>query len=366
MSANEAARKFLQWATHTGLVSEGAVLPPFGAPVPVVQPKITSEGMNILRKRLIRYVGANEEINAIYVFLRRASPSAKELTNLPGEYEGSQLLYRQGNPQGIDGVPAQPHTATQVVIHQAQGSHYFACGSSISIGNECSAGTLGALCSDQQGALFGLSNCHVVGGTGQAPLHIPIIGPGVVDVSPMNIDPVHLGRLDRTGTIACGDLSQVDHTQNLDCAAFRIGNPALVSSMQGNVYDTPTMTRQITPGMVVEKFGRTTGHTVGMVICEVVGALPISVANVYYGFSGKAYFEPVYQVQGLQGSFSEAGDSGSLVVFTDPADNQRYAVGLVFAGAQDPTALGGVSSYVLPIEPVLARLGLSLASGHNI
>lgn len=63
--------------------------------------------------------------------------------------------------------------------------------------------------------------------------------------------------------------------------------------------------------------------------------------------------------------FSDNGDSGSLIV-TTLQDGTRVAVGLVVGGATSGTAPGGKISIVLPIANVLARLNLTLVSGHNI
>lgn len=51
-----------------------------------------------------------------------------------------------------------------------------------------------------------------------------------------------------------------------DSGLFKIRDEAAVSSMQGDVYDTPTEVRALTDDMAVEKVGRTTGHTTGKVV----------------------------------------------------------------------------------------------------
>ena len=75
-------------------------------------------------------------------------------------------------------------------------------------------------------------------------------------------------------------------------------------------------------------------------------------------FVGTVYFAPVYLIRGRNGAFSQPGDSGSLV--TTLVNNERFAVGLVFAGR------GSDASYMLPIAGILDRFGVSLVSGHGI
>lgn len=47
-------------------------------------------------------------------------------------------------------------------------------------------------------------------------------------------------------------------------------------------------------------------------------------------------------------------------------DGTRQGVALVFAGMNDNKAPGGSLSLVLPLEPMLRELGLTLVSGHNV
>jgi hypothetical protein len=73
------------------------------------------------------------------------------------------------------------------------------------------------------------------------------------------------------------------------------------------------------------------------------------------------FFEPMFVVEpNTKGAFfSQPGDSGALVTCLD-AQNTRMAVGLVFAG--DNQGL----SYILPLQPIIQSLGVSLVSGHNV
>lgn len=81
--------------------------------------------------------------------------------------------------------------------------------------------------------------------------------------------------------------------------------------------------RRVQLGMVVQKSGRTTGHTMGT-----VDLLNVAI-TVGYGASRTARFVNQFRVFNPQSPFSAPGDSGSLV--TTAPDNE--AVGLLFAGS---------------------------------
>jgi hypothetical protein len=116
--------------------------------------------------------------------------------------------------------------------------------------------------------------------------------------------------------------------------------------------------------MIVEKVGRTTGHTKGTVRGQARGAFAIHYAltGVGYSFKSQVYFDPVFFVEGIGELFSEEGDSGSLVTALDGA-GERHAVGLIVGGLKGPTGTG--YSVVLPVESILDALGVELVSGHN-
>jgi hypothetical protein len=94
--------------------------------------------------------------------------------------------------------------------------------------------------------------------------------------------------------------------------------------------------------MKVHKHGRTTGYTRGRVI-DVSGDF-----NLSYDF-GTARFVDQIVIVGDSGSFSNSGDSGSLIV--ERTSNQ--ATGLLFAGSSSHTIANHISD-------VLAALGVTL------
>ncbi|MBW9335678.1 hypothetical protein FEE59_19375 [Herbaspirillum sp. RU 5E] len=209
-----------------------------------------------------------------------------------------------------------------------------------------------------------MSNNHVSGACNYAPANLPIVAPGILDVSPVNPPPFTIGYHSRQLDMNLGDPTVVDTGRNQDAAIFKLAMPQFVSSMQHNFYDTPASALPLAAGMVVEKVGRSSGHTQGRVISAVTGPLDVAYSAPQYNFSGIAYFERMFLVHGLNDRFSEGGDSGSLVVHTD-ANGVKHAVGIVVAGADDSSAPGGKLSLIMPIQPILTSLGVTLVSGHN-
>jgi hypothetical protein len=194
---------------------------------------------------------------------------------------------------------------------------------------------------------------------------LPIIAPGVLDVVPNARDPFAIGYHARTLEMKAGTQGNVNIFDNTDAAIFEIRNPDLVSSMQGTVFDTPAEVAAPVDGMSVEKVGRTTGYTKGTIVGRELMPIRVTVAAPQYQFQALVYFANAYIIHGEADMFSDGGDSGSLVVHAK-ADGTREAVGLIFAGGPDSKAPGNVRSFMLPLEPILARLGVTLVTGHHV
>lgn len=157
-----------------------------------------------------------------------------------------------------------------------------------------------------------------------------------------------------------GDPNSVDIRGNTDAALFKLNPGARLSPHQGSFYPTPTEVHDPEEDMKVEKVGRTTFHTRGIIESEIAGPLPVSYKTTAWhspneatSFQGQVYFEPVFLIRGDTGPFSLPGDSGSLVV-TQESDGKRAAVGLVFAGREPDT------SYMLPLRPIIDGFGVKL------
>jgi hypothetical protein len=94
--------------------------------------------------------------------------------------------------------------------------------------------------------------------------------------------------------------------------------------------------------MRVQKYGRTTGHTLGR-----VSGINATVDVSYR--TGSARFQGQIVISG--DGFSTGGDSGSLIVTKGLLSADRRPVGLLFAGSS-------VNTIANPIEPVLSRFGV--------
>lgn len=367
MIASDAARIFHDWAEKEGLLAEGAAAPvvsrdeEFSAISP-----ITDAGLQILRTKQVQSVCFSDLAQEILIFLKRTAPKSKlQLGRVPAKVDDVSIRYRQGQPLSVGTAPPQPYGSPPYVIRQTQGRKAYSCGGSISVGNWRDAGTLGSLVRDKDGKLYGLTNNHVSGSCSFADVGLPILAPGVYDVSAGGISPFTIGFHTRSLPFLAGSLSNVDARTNLDAAIFTISKEEDVTSFQGESYDTPQLSGPIIPGMEVEKVGRTTGHRFGVVMGQIYGVTGISYSMPLHNFSGVVPFDPVYAVIGKTDVFSDSGDSGSLVIGRD-ADGNRRAVGIVVGGRMDGSAPGGKTSLILPIEPILAAFGVSLVQGHNV
>ena len=137
---------------------------------------------------------------------------------------------------------------------------------------------------------------------------------------------------------------------NVIDAAIGATTTALVgnSTAAGVGYGTPRSTT-IAPAvnMKVKKVGRTTGFTKGTI--QAINAT----VNIGYS-TGVACF--VGQIVITPGSFSDGGDSGSLIVVDGKGRTKRddrRPVGLLYAGSSSQTIAN-------PIGPVLARFGVTI------
>lgn len=317
--------------------------------------------MDVLDKKVITAIGQNEKRNTIYIYTNGVVPK-KDRAAMPQTVDDFLVEYLQARNVLVGGSPDD--SAADPMAWRNGGVHR--CGSSISIGNDRMAGTLGCLVRGEDGKLYGLSNNHVTGGCNNSRPGLPIVGPGILDVMAGSPDPITVGFHSRALRMHQGEPDIVQHTKNTDAALFEILDESRVSSSQAGQYDTPSLVVDIDVDMEVEKVGRTTGHTTGVVESLVVGPFPVAYRSKTYHspdeqteFVGTVYFEPVLKVAGDRGPFSSNGDSGSLVV-TTLADGQRAAVGLVFAGNKQG------ESWILPLRPILEGLGVSLVSNHNI
>jgi hypothetical protein len=206
-----------------------------------------------------------------------------------------------------------------------------------------SAGTLGARVTDGQ-RVFALSNNHVFAASNQGREGDRLLQPGTLDGGR---DPE-----DALGTLAA--FEQIRFCRAL-CPENRI-DAAIASTTPADVgnatpdggYGTPRRrTAEARLGMTVQKYGRTTGQTAG----RITGIH----ATIDVGYRGSnARF--VDQIVVSDGTFSNPGDSGSLIVTKGTLLGDRRPVALLFAGSNTNTIAN-------PIDFVLDRFGVTVDGG---
>jgi hypothetical protein len=234
--------------------------------------------------------------------------------------------------------------------------------------SDCCSGTLGALVKNAGGTEFILSNNHVLARSDQATKGEDITQPGLVDD---NCDPTR-GTL--VGTLA-GWLPLSSNSTNVDAAIAQVNSGAVNSSgailglgalqSDGTLAAAPPGTSSTSGmgespavNMTVAKSGRTTGLT-----CGSISAINASVQVSYFKDCAETqpYLTKTYnnQVEITGNQFSDAGDSGSLVVNTANGE----PVGLFFAGGVDNS--GNSQSVASPAPDVLSELDSQLGGTYT-
>ena len=195
------------------------------------------------------------------------------------------------------------------------------------------AGTFGALVHDPNGQYI-LSNNHVLADENGLAAGAPIFQPGLLDGGNPATDKI----AELTRFVAL----QTAGANSVDCAIARVLNPADASNAILKI-GPPAGVAAAAIDMIVHKFGRTSGYTVGRVTSVDTDVV------VTYGIGNVTFTQQVIiQSTGTQ-PFSKAGDSGSLIV----ARQTHQAVALLFAGSTTHT----IANH---IDAVLAALKVSL------
>jgi hypothetical protein len=270
------------------------------------------------------------------------------------------------NTAGINSNPAthQVELATPVSLGSSGGNNndYDTQGNQIS---DCCGGTLGALLQNSGGTQYLLSCNHVFARSDQASTGEMIVQPGLID---NNCTP----NGDGGGTTAVGVLTAwlplSSSATNADAAIAAVNSGAVsptgailelglpgaggvLAAAPPGVSSTAGKGEPGTINMTVAKSGRTTGLT-----CGSISAINLSVQVSYFKDCAETepYLTKVYTNQiAIEGNnFSDAGDSGSLLVDASDAE----PVGLFFAGGPVPgtNVSEGVAN---PVSTVLAELG---------
>jgi hypothetical protein len=277
------------------------------------------------------------------------------------------------NTAGVSSNPAmhqaQLPTAMQLGSSGGNNNDYDTQGNQIV---DCCSGTLGALIEDGGGHQYLLSNNHVLARSDHASVGDAIVQPGLID---NNCTPNGDGPGTSPVATLTGWLPLSASATNADAAIAQVASRAVDAG--GNILELGAKKADGTLGAAapgisstagkgeaawldqkVAKSGRTTGLT-----CGSISAIDVDVHVDYYldCAETRAYLTKTFTHQvGISGnSFSDAGDSGALVV--DAANAEP--VGLYFAGGTDTA---GVSQGVAnPANDVLNELSATVGGGTS-
>ncbi len=228
---------------------------------------------------------------------------------------------------------------------------------------DCCSGTLGALLQDSSGRQFLLSNNHILAlsdhaSPGDAIVHPGLIdnnctpngdGPGTIPVASLTAWlPLRASATNVDAAIAQAASHTVDPTGSILELGAKLPGGSLAAAPPG-VSSSAGKGEVASLQMHAAKSGRTTGLTCGSVS---VLALDVSVDYFSDCAETKPYLTKLFTNQiGISGNrFSDAGDSGALVVDAENAE----PIGLYFAGGTDVN--GVVQGVANPAGEVLAEL----------
>lgn len=235
----------------------------------------------------------------------------------------------------------------------------------VSIGHVyITAGTFGCLVR-RRGELFILSNNHVLADLNKGNPGDPILQPGPADggtagdaiATLEEFVPLDFGTTEpecriatllATGLNTLAELVGSRHrlepvlqTPGVNRVDAALARPLSTDLVRPDILGigVPTGVGEATLGMKVQKSGRTTGHTTGMIT-----QIDATVRIDYYGPSA------LFEGQLIASPMSQPGDSGSAVL-----DEDRRVVGLLFAGSDAATI-------ITPIADVLTALRVEVVT----
>lgn len=245
-----------------------------------------------------------------------------------------------GLPSQLDGIPVSSRVTGPFVLRNPQ-TRARPAPMGYSIGHpDITAGTLGARVVDNSGNVYILSNNHILANSNEASIGDNALQPGPYDGGTEPGDII--------GTLADFDTISFTSNNTIDAAIAAVNSDDVSGSTPNDAYGAPSSTTaEASPTMPVQKFGRTTGHTTGTVMETNVTVSICFEPSWPFGCNQAATF--VDQISIGDGSFSDGGDSGSLIVTQDGA----HPVGLLFAG-------GDTRTLANPIGAVLDRFNVTI------
>jgi len=273
--------------------------------------------------------GISAGVLAVKFFVKRKIPKA-------------QLSKSNTLPETIDGLPvdveetgtfrafAMPNPKQKIRPAQPGCSIGFADPN----GQTVMAGTFGAVVK-KNNKTYILSNNHVIADENQLPLNSPIFQAGLLDGG-------------KTATDKIAVLSQVVHllpgvSNKVDAAIAQVTKQTDVSNAVLFI-GAPKGSKKAEIDMNVHKFGRTTSYTVGRVI-----SIDTDV-KVGYDTGEYTFTEQIIIVDDNGNSFSDSGDSGSLIL----ERSSQKAVGLLFAGSRTHTIANQIGDVLKVLKVKLA------------
>jgi len=220
---------------------------------------------------------------------------------------------------------------------------------------DITAGTIG--CRVKRGdEYYALSNNHVYANENKASKGDNVLAPGTYDggqdprdrigtLVPLKFGPRGRNKVD--AAIALLDMVDLDGDDIAETPAVGNATPVVVDENgEQDGYGVPSCeTRALTADdvgtLAVQKYGRTTGMTSG-VVDGINATVKVRYSSGFAIFVGQIIITP--------GTFCAGGDSGSLIV----TDDALYSpVGLLFAG-------GSTMTVANPIDDVLAAFDVSI------
>lgn len=207
--------------------------------------------------------------------------------------------------------------------------HYRPAPPGCSVGHyKITAGTFGCLAKNSQGKVFILSNNHILANSNKAKKGDAILQPGPYDGGK--------NPQDRIAYLEKWEEIRFDQENLIDAA---LAKPEKVNLVKSEIILIGKIKGQekARVGMKVQKTGRTTGYTIG-VIRDINATIKVD-------YDGQV---ALFQNQIMTSAMSAGGDSGSLVL-----ERKNKVIGLLFAGSEVVTLLN-------PIRTVLENFKVSL------
>lgn len=238
----------------------------------------------------------------------------------------------------LDGTQIRVNTIGKISLSPTRMHRPASPGCSVGHPN-ITACTIGCFVIGEEG-IYILSNNHVLADNNRAAIGDIIIQPGTLDGG--NVAYNAIARLEDFEPINfAGD-------NEMDAAIAKINgknaNPFIphIGRIRG--------VREPSAGMIVEKFGRTTGYTRGII--QDIGA------DVLININGNRvrFIDQMRITSSIPGIlFSSGGDSGSLIL------HRKNAVGLLFAGSDTTN-----TTFATPIIKILNRFNVNILSAWTL